>query len=102
MLTLPKEYFTLIAVFAPIFSKRVWQHVQVLLVGAILAPGKRTVTSILRVMGLSNDEHFQNYHRVLNRAVWSSLEVSRMLLKLLVNTFVCIGSAENGGSPLPN
>jgi hypothetical protein len=91
MLTLPKEYFTLIAVFAPIFSKRVWQHVQVLLVGAILAPGKRTVTSILRVMGLSDDEHFQNYHRVLNRAVWSSLEVSRMLLELLVNTFATTG-----------
>jgi hypothetical protein len=91
MLTLSKEYCTLIAFFAPIFSKRVWQHVQVLLVGAILAPGKRTVTSILRAMGLSDDEHFQNYHRVLNRAVWSSLKVSRMLLKLLVHTFATTG-----------
>ena len=45
------------------------------------------MTSVLRVMGLSDDEHFQNYHRVLNRAVWSSLEVSQMLLGLLVHAF---------------
>lgn len=91
MLTLPKDYCTLISTFANVFSKRVWCHVQVLLVGAILAPGKRTVTSVLRVMGLSDEVHFQNYHRVLNRAVWSSLEVSRVLLMLLINTFVPTG-----------
>jgi len=91
MLTLPSEYLTLITAFAPIFSVRVWQQVQVLLVGAILAPGKRTVTSALRVMGLSQTQHFQNYHRVLNRAAWSSLELSRLLLKLLVTTFVATG-----------
>ncbi len=52
MLTLPSELTSLIVAFAPLFSKPVWQHVQVLLVGAILAPGKRTVTSALRVCGL--------------------------------------------------
>jgi hypothetical protein len=91
MLTLPSEYLTLIATFAPVFSDRVWQHVQGLLIGAILAPGKRTVTSVLRVIGLSRTQHFQNYHRVLNRAVWSSLELSRRLLVLLVDTFVATG-----------
>jgi len=59
---------TLMVAFAPLFSKPVWQHVQVLLVGAILAPGKRTVTSALRVCDLSHERHFQTYHRVLNRA----------------------------------
>jgi len=88
MLTLPETYCTPISKFARIFSKRVWRHAQVLLIGAILAPGKRTVTSALRVMGLSDEQHFQNYHRVLSRAVWSSREVSRILLRLLVNTFV--------------
>ena len=75
MLTLPDEYSALVSALAPLFSKRVWQHVQVLLVGAMPAPGKRTVTAVLRVMGLSADRHFQNYHRVLSRiasapAVW--------------------------------
>lgn len=66
MLTLPSEYVTLIQAFAPIFSKRIWQHLQVLVIGAILAPGKRTVTAVLRIMGLSQEKHFQNYHRVSN------------------------------------
>ena len=96
MLTLPKNYCTLISTFASIFSKRVWCHAQVLLVGAILTPGKRTVTSVLRVMGLSDEVHFQNYHRVLNRAVWSSLEVSRILLMLLIKTFAPRGPVVMG------
>ena len=65
---------------------------QVLLTGAILAPGKRTVTAALRVMGLSDDRHFQTYHRVLNRAVWSSLQASRILLGILVSTFAATGT----------
>ena len=96
MLTLPSEYLTLIQVFAPLFSKRIWYHVQVLVIGAILAPGKRTVTSALRIMGLSQEPHFQNYHRVLNRAVWSSREVSRILLTLLVTTFAAVGDSVMG------
>jgi hypothetical protein len=96
MLTLPETYSTLISKFAPIFSKRVWRHAQVLLIGAILAPGKRTVTSVLRVMGLSDEQHFENYHRVLSRAMWSSLEASHILLMLLVNTFVPKGPVVMG------
>lgn len=91
MLTLPFELTTLIVAFAPLFSKTVFKHLQVLIGGAILAPSKRTVTQALRVMGLSADEHFQNYHRVLNRAVWSSLAASRILLSLLVAAFVPTG-----------
>jgi hypothetical protein len=91
MLTLPSEYVTLIQVFAPIFSERVWPYVHILVIGAILAPGKRTVTAILRIMGLSQEKHFQNYHRVLNRAVWSSLEISRVLLSVLITTFALVG-----------
>jgi hypothetical protein len=96
MSTLSDEYLTLIAMFAPVFSRRVWQQVQVMVVGAILAPGKRTVTSVLRVMGLSQEKNFQNYHRVLNRAIWSSLEVSRVLLGILVSTFASMGPVVMG------
>ena len=96
MSTLSDEYPTLMAMFAPVFSRRIWQHVQVLVIGGILAPGKRTVTSALRVMGLSQEEHFQNNHRVLNRAIWSSLEVSRVLLGVLVSTFAVTGPVVMG------
>jgi DDE superfamily endonuclease len=71
-----------LAPFAPLFSKRVWQHAQLLLVGAILAPGRRTVSSALRAMGLDRYERFHRYQRVLSRALWSSLEASRILLGL--------------------
>ena len=53
MLTLPEEYNTLFAQIRPFFSKRVWKLAFILLVGAILAPGKRTVTAVLPIMGLS-------------------------------------------------
>src|SRR5438105_2589179 len=87
MLTLPPEIMTLISEFAPVFSERIWDWVQVLVAGAILAPRKRTVSAVLRVMGLSHEAQYQNYHRVLNRAVWSELELSRLLFGLLVKAF---------------
>ena len=71
--TLPPKMVQALAPFAPLFSKRVWQHAQLLLVGAILAPGRRTVSSALRAMGLDQEKRFHRYHRVLSRARWSSL-----------------------------
>ena len=74
-----------------LFSKRAWPLVQVLLAGAILAIGPRTVSAVLRVMGLSEEQQFQKYHRVLNRVKWSTLAGSRRLLKLLVEAFATEG-----------
>ena len=91
--TLPPKMVQALAPFAPLFSKRVWQHAQLLLIGAILAPGRRTVSSALRAMGLDQYERFHRYHRVLSRARWSSLEVGRISLGLLVE-------ASSEGSPL--
>jgi DDE superfamily endonuclease len=88
MLSLPIPFISVIGIFAPVFSRPVWQHVKVLLTGAVLAPGKRTMTAILQIMGRSTTSDFQNYHRVLNRAVWSPLKASRLLLKLLVVVFI--------------
>ena len=91
MLTLPSAFTPIIVAFAPLFFNGVWRSAQILLIGAILAPGKRTVTSALRVMGLSDERRFQTYHRVLNRAVWSSLRASRILLRRLVTAFAPTG-----------
>jgi hypothetical protein len=91
MPTLHAEYITILEAFARLFSKRIWEHARILLIGAILSPAERTVTAALRVMGLSGEKHFQNYHRVLNRAIWSSLEASHILLGLLVSAFAMLG-----------
>ncbi len=88
MHTLPTMMVQILAPFAPLFSRRVWQNAQVLLMGAILAPGRRTVSSALRAMGLDQHKQFHRYHRVLSRASWSSREASRVLLGLLVEAFV--------------
>jgi hypothetical protein len=69
----------------------VWRHALVLMVGAILAPGQRMVSSVLRVMDLSQLRSFQRYHRVLNREVWSSLELGRILLRRLIAAFASDG-----------
>ncbi len=66
MLNLLAEVTALLALFTPVFTSSVWPHAQLLVVGAILMPGKQTVTSILSIMGLRHSRHFQNYHRVLN------------------------------------
>lgn len=88
MRDLPDAIIHVLRHFELAFSERVWEWAKVLLVGAILAPGKRTVTAALRVMGLSSEAQFQNYHRVLNRDKWSSRALSRILLRLLLRAFV--------------
>jgi hypothetical protein len=88
METLPREIVRVLRVFEDAFSERIWDWVRVLVIGAIVTPGQRTVASVLRVMGLGGERQYQNYHRVLNRARWSSREVSRRLLGLLVQVFV--------------
>jgi hypothetical protein len=84
MFTLPSRFAPLILAFASLFRQRTWVHAQQLLIGALLAPARRTVTSALRVLGLAQERHFGNYHRVLNRAVWSLRAASRQLLALLL------------------
>ena len=88
MRNLPDAIIHVLRHFELAFSEGVWEWARILLIGAILAPGKRTVTAALRVMGLSQEPQFQNYHRVLNRARWSSRTLSRILLRLLLRAFV--------------
>ncbi len=99
------EYTRILALFAIHFSPQLWPLAQTLVTGAILARGPRTVTAILRqaqdrclrVMGLSAEKHFVNYHRVLQRARWSSHALSLTLLRVLVMTFVPMGPIVIGG-----
>jgi len=91
MATLPTRFVSVIVAFAPLFRQRTWRHARALLSGAILAPGTRTVTSVLRILGLARERRFCRYHRVLSRAVWSPRTASRILLGLLLRAFVPTG-----------
>ena len=88
MLHLPKVIVPVLEIFSPVFTKPTWERAKVLLIGFILAPAGRTVSSALRVMGLSFEAHFQNYHRVFNRDKWSPRQFSKILLHLLIRIFV--------------
>jgi hypothetical protein len=83
--------------FACHFTPQVWRHAQILVTGAVLARGQRTVTAVLRVMGLSDETRFTTYHRVLNRAVWSARKRSETMLRLLISTFAARGQIVIGG-----
>src|SRR5215210_3424781 len=96
MLLLPPDMVSLVMVFAPLFSPGVFHHAQLLLVGALLSPRKRTVTAALRATGHADDPHFNTYHRVLNRARWSCHKAAGLLLKLLVATFASVGPLRVG------
>lgn len=75
------------ATFEALFTRPTWRHVLVLVAGSLLAPGRRTVTSALSIMGLREMATFTNFHRVLNRNRWSSQAVARRLLALLISAF---------------
>jgi hypothetical protein len=84
MPTLPRGMAAILNAFSHLFTLPTWEHVQVLLTGAILCQGARRVSSILRVMGLSQHKRFEKYHRVFNRAKWNGMTGSKILLGLLV------------------
>lgn len=88
MLQLPPEFEDTISSFSFCFRKRIWSRALLLLIGAVLCPGKRTVCNILRSLGMIWERGFYGYHRVLSRAKWSSRQLSRLLLDQLLNRFV--------------
>ncbi len=100
MSTLPNKFsniYEILMMFAVHFSPSVWCRARVLVIGAILARSQRTVCAVLRVMGLGDERQFDNYHRVLSRAVWSAHAVSRTLMRVLIQTFVPVGDILMGG-----
>ncbi len=85
---LPAEIIAVLDCFQPAFTRPTYQKVVELVVGTILVRGRRTVASALRAIGKDQERNWSKYHHVLNRAQWSGLEVSRLLLLLIVATFV--------------
>jgi DDE superfamily endonuclease len=96
MHTFPNEFLAVILAFQPLFSKRVFTHSQLLLMGAILTPAKRTISSVLRIMGLSEEKNFHKYHRVLSTAQWSAHKAARLLLRQLLDCFLPAGDVVVG------
>ncbi len=87
------EIIHLLSVFAVAMTAPTFAKSLVLIYGTILTPGIRTVSAVLRVMGLGDLETFGNYHRVLNRDRWSPWVMSQLLLALLIRVFIPDGAS---------
>ena len=84
MRSLPQGMAAILKPFSSLFTVPTWKHMLVLLTGAILCQGARRVSTILRIMGLSQERRFEKYHRVLNLAKWNSIACAKILFGLLV------------------
>jgi hypothetical protein len=89
---LPERLMSRLVEFADLFTHPTWSHVPLLLAGVVLAPGRRTVTAALRILGRDRDPDFCTFHRILNRAAWSSRAAAGLLLMLLIKAFVPAGA----------
>ena len=89
---LPECFLSRLVEFADLFTRPTWSNVLMLLAGVILAPGRRTVAAALRILGRECDPDFCTFHRILNRAAWSSRAVARQLLIVLVKALVPSGA----------
>src|SRR3712207_8281636 len=97
---LPSRFAAVILTFAPVFlQRRTWRRAELLLIGALLAPGKRTVTSLLRIAGLGRERRFTHYHPVVNRAASDSPVAAPLPLGLLVAALGPAGAVGVGIDP---
>src|SRR5437588_12338910 len=86
----PDCILTILAPFSVAFTQPTWQKVLILVLGTLLARGRRTVTAALRITGRGQDPHFSRFHQVFNRAVWSPLQISRILLDLIRDALITL------------
>jgi DDE superfamily endonuclease len=92
----PQVLTVWLSAFRDCFTAPVWNHVLVLVAGAVLAPGKRTVSQALRVMGLAAKPGFARYHEVLSRARWDGRAVAHKLLAQVLDAFLPAGEVVIG------
>src|SRR3954468_17944683 len=84
----PPRVAAWLAPFRDGFTASVWPRVLVLVAGVILAPGQRTVSAALRVMGLADRPGFGRYHEVLSEARWDGRALARTLLQHLLDALL--------------
>ncbi len=84
MLRIPAAAEPLLASFFVAFSQPTFQRFALLVLGAIVTPGRRTVAAVLRTMRPLARGHFSSYHRVLSGARWSLWAVGRVLARAVL------------------
>ena len=91
-MALPEAILTVVVPFRPLVTAPTWRKLMTFLTGPLLAHGRRTVCSALRLSGEADNAHWSASHQGLNRARWSPLAASRCLLLLIVTTLLPAGA----------
>lgn len=84
---IPREGWPLLQQLAPLFTQPTYRRFLILLVGAILTVGRRTVSNVLRTVGVLAGGHPTSYHRVLLQARWSAYRLAAVLTRVLIGHF---------------
>lgn len=77
---LPAAILHVLILFAPLFSRPIFENASLLFLGHILCKNRRTIADILRQLGLKNVKNYSKFHWVLSGAKWSSIQGSKILL----------------------
>lgn len=86
MTNLPEVILHVFTLFAPLFSRPVFNNALELLTAHFLCNGKRTVTNLIKCLGKQNDsKKFTKYFYVFRKAKWSTFQASKLLFLLIIN-----------------
>jgi DDE superfamily endonuclease len=82
--SIPTDALPLLLEFAPAFTRPTFRRSVVLLLAAILTTGRRTISNLLRTVGVLAPGDPSSYHRVLSQASWSGLRLAAALTRWIV------------------
>lgn len=85
MTNLPTTMLQSLAIFLPLFSKPTYQSFLFLFHAHVLCKGRRTITEMLKRMGLRQIKNYSKYHDFFSKAKWSTLNGSKILLLKLIS-----------------
>ena len=87
-MTVPACVIPVLTMFRPVFSDPTSHRFLILVLAAILTPGRRTVTNLLRTVRYQAQGHASSYHRVCSRRRWSTWALARTLITFLLDYVV--------------
>src|SRR5216683_4921028 len=91
MVFIPIVAQPLLQAFAVAFTQPTFQRWLLLLVAALLTPGRRTVSNVLRTVHSLVVGHPSSYHRVFSSRRWSAWRLSRTLTTFILTHWVPTG-----------
>ena len=85
MSNLPVPILSVLSIFLTLFSQPSFNNLLVIMQGHILCKGRRTITEVLKRLGLGKIKNYSKYHDFFSKAKWSTLKGAQVLLLKLIS-----------------